>query len=57
MPIQNRYDVVEVEERISRIFTATPGQRAAEVRGLLAEVLDFNPVSGQASPMGVHIGV
>ncbi len=57
MPIQNREDAVEVEEPISRIFTAAPGQRVAEVRGLFAEVLDFNPVSGQASLVGVQAGV
>ena len=57
MPIQNREDAVEVEDRISRIFAATPGQRAAEVRGLFAEVLDFNPVSGQASLVGDQAGV
>ena len=52
MPIQNREDAVEVEERISRIFAATPGQRAAEIRGLLVEVLDFNAASGQVSLAG-----
>ena len=49
MPIQNREDAVEVEERIGRIFAAAPGHRAAEVRGLFAEVLDFNTVAGQVS--------
>ena len=57
MPIQNREDAVEVEDRINRIFAATPGQRAAEVRGLFSEVLDFNPASGQASLVSVQAGV
>ena len=52
MPIQNRDDAVEVEERISRIFAASPGQRAAAVRGLFVEVLDFNTASGQVSLAG-----
>ena len=57
MPIQNREDAVEVEDRINRIFTAAPGQRAAEVRGLFVEVLDFNPASAQASLVGAQAGV
>ena len=52
MPIQNREDAVEVEERISRIFAASPGQQAAEIRGLFVEVLDFNTASGQVSLAG-----
>ena len=52
MPIQNRDDAVEVEERISRIFAASPEQRAAAVRGLFVEVLDFNTASGQVSLAG-----
>ena len=32
MPIRNREDAVEVEERISRIFAATPEERAADDR-------------------------
>ena len=52
MPIQNREDAVEVEERIVRIFAVTPGQRAAEIRGLFVEVLDFNNSSGQVSLAG-----
>ena len=52
MPIQSRDDAIEVEERIVRIFAATPGQRGAEVRGLFAEVLDFSAASGQVSLAG-----
>ena len=52
MPIQNRDDAVEVEERISRIFAASPGQRLAEIRGLFVEVLDFSAASGQVSLAG-----
>ncbi len=57
MPIQNREDAVEVEERMSRIFAAAPGQRTAEVRGLFVEVLDFNPASGQVGLAGAQAGV
>ena len=57
MPIQNREDAVEVEERINRIFAAAPEQRAVEVRRLFVEVLDFNPASGQASLAGASTGV
>ena len=49
MPILNRDDAVEVEERISRVFAASPAQRAAAVRRLFVEVLDFNAASGQVS--------
>ena len=49
MPIQNREDAVEIEERMGRIFAASAGQRAAEIRGLFVEVLDFNAVSGQVN--------
>ena len=61
MPIKNREDAVEVEERISRVFAAPWGQRAAEVRWLFVEVLDFNAASGQVSLAGatgnVHLPV
>ena len=52
MPIQNREDAVEVEERIGRIFAASSGKQAAEIRGLFVEVLDFNTASGQVSLAG-----
>ena len=52
MPIQSRNDAVEVEERISRVFDASPGQRAVEIRGLFVEVLDFNTAAGQVSLAG-----
>ena len=52
MPIQNRDDAVEVEERISRIFSASSGQRPAEIRGLFVEVLDFEAASGHVSLAG-----
>ena len=47
MPIRNREDAVEVEERIARIFAASSEDRAAAVRGLFVEVLDFNAATGQ----------
>ena len=47
MPIRNREDAVEVEERMVRIFAAYSRDRAAAVRGLFVEVLDFNAATGQ----------
>ena len=47
MPIRNREDAFEVEERIERIFAAAPEFCAAAVRGLFVEVLDFNAATGQ----------
>ena len=47
MPIRNREDAFEVEERIARIFAASSEDRAAAVRGLFVEVLDFNAATGQ----------
>ena len=52
MPIKNRDDAVEVEERISRVFAVSPAQRVAEVRSLFVETLDFNGASGQVSLAG-----
>ena len=49
MPIVNRDDAVEVEGRTRRIFDASSAERASEIRGLLVEVLDFNPAMGQVS--------
>ena len=49
MPIVNRDDAVEVENRIGRIFGASSSERASEIRGLLVEVLDFNAATGQVS--------
>ena len=46
MPIENPDDAVEVESRIACIFDATSHERAAEVRGLFVEVLDFDAASG-----------
>ena len=52
MPILNRDDAVEVEERIKLVFAASPAQRAAAVRRLFVEVLDFNAATGQVSLAG-----
>ena len=41
MPIQNRNDAVEIEEHVVSIFNATPNGRAAAVRRLIFETLDF----------------
>ena len=46
MPIINRNDAADVEERFERIFQAPPEQRAHELRRLFAEVLDFNTALG-----------
>ena len=42
MPIEDRNDASEVEQRIARIFAAAPRERAAAVRALFVEVLDFD---------------
>ena len=47
MPIRNSEDASEVEDRIARIFAASSEDRAAAVRGLFVEVLDFNAATGQ----------
>ena len=47
MPIRNSEDAFEVEDRIARIFAASSEDRAAAVRGLFVEVLDFNAATGQ----------
>ena len=49
MPIVNRDDAVEVENRIGDIFASSSSERASEIRGLFVEVLDFNPAMGQVS--------
>ena len=46
MPIINRNDAADVEERFERIFQVPPEQRAHELRRLFAEVLDFHPGEG-----------
>ena len=52
MAIRNRDDAVEVEERVGRIFEASTAGRAGEIRGLFAEVLDFEPDFGDVSLAG-----
>ena len=49
MPIVNRDDAVEVENRIGDIFASSSSERASEIRGLFVEVLDFNSATGQVS--------
>ena len=59
MPIKSRDDAVEVESRIARIFGAPAYERAAAVRALFVEVLDFDPASGHldldAAPANVAL--
>ena len=59
MPIKNREDAVEVEERIKKVFNAEPDKRASELRALFVEVLDFEPAIGQVplaeSPRNVEL--
>ena len=58
MPIRDRDDAHEVEARIEAIFDAfSPDQRAAELRRLFVETLDFNPDSGQVSLAAAPAGV
>ncbi len=52
MPIKNREDAVEVENRIRRIFSASADERAAAIRALFVEELDFAPASGQVDFTG-----
>ena len=52
MAIRNREDAVEVEERVGRIFESSASGRAGEIRGLFAEVLDFEPDFGDVSLAG-----
>ena len=46
MPIVNRDDAIEVENRIGHIFASPPAERAGEIRALFVEVLDFDLASG-----------
>ena len=55
MPIRNRDDAVEVESRIARIFDAPAYERAAAVRALFVEALDFASASGRVD-LGVAAG-
>ena len=47
MPILNREDAREVEARTARIFAAEHSDRAAEIRALFVEVMDFDASAGQ----------
>ena len=49
MPIRDREDAVEVEARIKSIFGAPPAGRAAAVRELFVEALDFNADQGHVA--------
>ena len=57
MAIRNREDAVEVEERVVRIFESPASDRAGEIRGLFAEVLDFEPDFGDVSLDGASATV
>ena len=52
MPIRNRDDAVEVEDSIRRIFSASADERAAAIRALFVEELDFAPASGHVDLTG-----
>ena len=52
MPIRDRDDAVEVEDRITRIFAAAPRERAAAIRALFVEVLDFDAATGRVGLAG-----
>ena len=49
MPIKDPNDAAEVEDRIKRIFDAAQTERAAAIRGLFLEVLDFDRDAGLVS--------
>ncbi len=57
MPIQDREDAAEVEAGIARVFGAPPEERAAAIRQLFVEALDFNPAQGQVSLANAPAGV
>ena len=46
LPIHNREDATQVEALIERIFDATPAGRAAAIRELFVEILDFEAAAG-----------
>ena len=59
MPIRDREDAAEVEARIGRVFGAPPAGRAAAVRELFVEALDFDAAQGhvrlQDPPAGAEL--
>ena len=57
MPIRDREDAAEVEAGIARVFGAPPEERAAAIRQLFVEALDFNPAQGQVSLANAPAGV
>ena len=54
MPIKDRDDAVEVEDRTRRIFAAAPRERAAAIRSLFVEVLDFDAAAGRVDLAGAR---
>ena len=52
MPIRSRDDAVEVESHVKSIFDASADRRAAEVRSLFVETLDFTPAFGEVELKG-----
>ena len=58
MPIEDANEAFEVEHHIERIFAATSTpRRAAAIRAMFVEKLDFNPASGQVSLAGTPASV
>ncbi len=58
MPVEDANEAFEVERHIERIFAATSTpQRAAAIRAMFVEKLDFNPASGQVSLAGTPASV
>ena len=53
MPIMDRNDAVEVSDRIDKIFSSNSvSERAADIRGLFVEALDFDPAFGSVTLTG-----
>ncbi len=53
MPIMDRNDAVEVSDRIDKIFSSkSVSERAADIRGLFVEALDFDPAFGSVTLTG-----
>ena len=53
----DREDAARVEAAVGRVFAAAPGARAAEVRRLFVEELDFRPARGEVGLAAARDGV
>jgi len=49
MPIRSREDAVEIEHHISQVFVAPASERAAALRRMFMEAMDFDSATGSVS--------